>query len=687
MNGSAVRTTQALHAGSTPGDSGLRCLVSGAAVLVALLLFAAISPAAPQAAAPPTGRVLLLHSFGQNFSPWNRISARFREELVKQSPRPVDLYEVSLQNIRVDQTGDQQTFVDYLRALYAGRDPDLVVAMGAPAARFFEQHRAQIFPSTPLLIAGADVRTYRAGAFNANDTAVAVSFDLPALIDNILQVMPDTTNIAVVIGDSPLERFWVEELRRDFARFGNRVRFDYLNKLSFDEMVQRVANLPPHSAVFYGSVRVDAHGVPQEEDRVFARLAEVSKSPIFGYEDQTVGHGAVGGPQFLLQELGRKIAAVAVRMLNGEKGGDIKTPVTRLSAPIYDWRELQRWGISESRLPAGSEIRFRQPSLWAQYRWQMSVVAGVILLQTVLIAGLLYEHRRRRTAEESARNSLSELAHLNRLATAGELSASIAHEISQPLTGIVAHANAGLLWLSGANPKVDEARTTFEDIVDVGHHAADVVQNIRSFVKKSDPENTPLDLNDLVRKVLSLAATDLRKHDITVVTALSEPLPPVIGDRVQLKQVLMNLIMNAAEAMATMTDRPRTLHVASQHDPEMGVLVEVKDSGRGIDLEDVEGVFKPFYTTKAKGMGMGLSISRSIVAAHRGRLWASAGSPFGAVFHLALPAAGSQPKPAQVDPPVASAAKTAADRIGEVAMSFGTPARPSGTTGGSRGRV
>ena len=233
----------------------------------------AVSPAAPQTAAPQTGRVLLLHSFGQNFSPWNRISARFREELVKQSPRPIDLYEVSLQNVRVDQTADQQTFLDYLRALYAERDPDLVVAMGAPAARFFEQHRAQIFPSTPLLIAGADVRTYRASAFNANDTAVAVSFDLPALIDNILQVLPDTTNIAVVIGDSPLERFWVEELRRDFARFGNRVHFDYLNKLSFDEIVQRVASLPPHSAIFYGSVRVDAHGVPQEEDRVFVAAA------------------------------------------------------------------------------------------------------------------------------------------------------------------------------------------------------------------------------------------------------------------------------------------------------------------------------------------------------------------------------------------------------------------------------
>ena len=647
MGESAFRSLQVAWTGSRCRQGGLRFLASVAAA-VACLLSASVSSAAPPSAISRPAQVLLLHSFGQNFSPWNYVSARFREELVKRSSRPIDLYEISLQNVRVDQTRDQQTFLDYLRALFAGRDPDLVVAMGAPAAQFFQEHRAQIFPSTPMLIAAADVRTYRADAFTAGDTAVAVSFDLPALIENILRVLPDTTNIAVVIGDSPLERFWVEEFRHEFARFGNRVNFEYLDKLAFDEMVQRVAELPPHSAIFYGSVRVDAHGVPQEEDRALLRLREVSKSPIFGYEDHALGNGAVGGPMFRVQDIGGQVAGVAVRMLNGEKGGDIKTPVIRFGTPIYDWRELQRWGISESRLPAGSEIRFRQPSLWEQYRWQIVLAAIVMLLQAALIAGLLYERRRRRGAEAAARNSLSELAHVNRLATAGELSASIAHEIKQPLAGIVAHANAGLLWLGGATPRIDEARTTFQDIVDAGHHAAEVVENIGSFVKKSAPQNSLLDVNDLIREVLSLAATDLRNHNVKVTTALAETLPPIVGDRVQLKQVLMNLIMNAAEAMATVTDRQRMLHVASKHDAGGGVLVQVEDAGPGIKPDDVDSVFKAFYTTKAQGMGMGLSISRSIVEAHHGRLWASRGTRIGAVFHLVLPPAGSQEKAAQM---------------------------------------
>jgi signal transduction histidine kinase len=620
------------------------------AACVVAFLSASVTSAAAQANTSRPAQVLLLHSYGLNFSPWNKISARFREELVKQSPRPVDLYEVSLQNVRVGQPRDQQIFLDYLHSLFTERDPDLVVAMGAPAARFFAQNRPQIFPSTPLLVGGADVRTYRAGAFNANDTAVAVSFDLPRLIENILQVLPDTTDIAVVIGDSPLERFWVEELRREFARFGNRVNFEYLNKLSFDQMVQRVAGLPPHSAVFYASVRVDAHGVPQQEDRVFSRLRQVTKVPIFGYEDQTLGHGAVGGPLFLLQELGREIAAVAVRIVNGEKGGDIKTSVMTLSPPIYDWRELQRWGISESRLPAGSEVRFREPSTWWRYRRQIALVAGVILLQTALIAGLLYERRRRRSAEGAARNSMAELAHVNRLATAGELSASIAHEISQPLTGIVANANAGLLWLAAAKPNLDEARSTFKDIVEAGHHAAEVVQNIRGFVTKSVPQSTLLDMNELIRKVLALAHADLRAHGITVATLLAEPLPPVLGDRVQLKQVVMNLVMNAAEAMATVTDRERTLCITTEPH-EGGLLARIEDSGPGIALAEMERVFKPFHTTKAKGMGMGLSISRSIVAAHHGRLWALPGLRFGVVFCLALPPAAEAPQSSETARP------------------------------------
>jgi signal transduction histidine kinase len=587
-----------------------------------------------------TRRVLLLHSFSPKFSPWSTISARLREELIKQSPHPINLYEASLQDLRLDQARDQRAFIDYLRALFDGRDPDLVVSMGAPAARFFQRQRADIFPTTPLLVTGAEARTFQPDALNPIDAAITVRFDLPQLIEDILQVLPDTTNIAEVIGDSPLERFWLGENRREFARFAGRLNFEYLNALSLDEIVQRVANLPPHSAIFYATVRVDGRGVPQEEDRILPRLVELSRSPIFTYEDTTFGRGVVGGRLMRNQDLGRLSAEVALRILGGEKAGDIKIPVVRPGPPIYDWRQLQRWGISERRLPAGSEVRFREPSLWERYHWEIVAVLAVVALQSMLIVGLLYERRRRRRAEALVRNSISEMAHMNRVATAGELSASIAHEVNQPLTGIVAHANAGLRWLAAKPPNLEEVRTSLKQIVGAGPKAGEVIHQVRAFFKKEAAENTLLDINEVIRDVLALAAADLRDHTVSLETALQEPLPPVSGGRVALQQILLNLAVNAAEAMDDVTDRGRILRVSSQTTEDGSVLVQVADSGPGIEPAHLDRVFKPFFTTKAKGMGMGLSIARSLAEAHHGTLSAAPGPRFGTVFRLVLPAAG-----------------------------------------------
>jgi signal transduction histidine kinase len=639
MGQSASSSLHDRRAGARRRECGPRLLTSLAGCAVGLLL-AFIAPVAAQSPAPETRRVLLLYSFGPHFSPWNRITGRFREELVKKSPHPIDLYEASLQDMRLDQPQDQQAFLDYLHALFTGRDPDLIVPVGAPAARFFQQYRAQIFPSAPSLIVGADARTFRADAFGGNDTAVAVRLNLPTIIENILQVLPDTTTIAMIVGDSPHEKFWVEQYRREFARFGNRVNFEWLNTLPFDDMMKRVVALPPHSAIFYGYVRVDANGVPQEADRVFARLHEVAKSPIFGFDDGLLGGGIVGGPLMRGQDLARRSAAVAVRILGGEPAGNIKTEPMTFGAPIYDWRQLRRWGIAERSLPAGSEIRFRQPGLWEGYRWEIVAALAVIALQSVMIGVLLYERRRRRTAEALARNSIAEMAHMNRLATAGELSASIAHEVNQPLTGIVAHANAGLRWLAAAPPNLDEVKTSLRLIVGAGHKAAEVIHHIRSFFKKGAADNAMLDVNDIVRDVLALVAAELRSRRVSVETGLQEPLPPIFGARVELQQIILNLVVNAAEAMEAVTDRRRTLRLSSETTGDGNVLVQVADSGPGIAPAVIDHVFKPFYTTKAKGMGMGLSIARSLAEAHHGSLSVSPGAHSGTVFRLVLPAAG-----------------------------------------------
>src|SRR5262249_44437308 len=183
-------------------------------------------------------------------------------------------------------------------------------------------------------------RGINGAALTANDAAVSVVLDLPKFIEHILRVRPDTTHIAYAIGASPLERFWVEELRRASQPFTNRVTFEWFDDLSFEEMLKRVAKLPPHSAVFFGDIRVDAAGVLLDHERALGRLRKATSAPIFSYVDSYLGHGIVGGPLLSTEALGRRMAAVAIRILSGETPGNIKTPPLELGAPVYDWREL-----------------------------------------------------------------------------------------------------------------------------------------------------------------------------------------------------------------------------------------------------------------------------------------------------------------------------------------------------------
>jgi PAS domain S-box-containing protein len=252
--------------------------------------------------------------------------------------------------------------------------------------------------------------------------------------------------------------------------------------------------------------------------------------------------------------------------------------------------------------------------------------------------GALMDITAAKRAEEELIRAQRELARVARATTLGELTASIAHEINQPLGAMVANGNAGLRWLDRATPDVDEARAAFTRIVNDGHRAGEVIESIRAMFKNVDQEKTPIDINELVRDMLGLMLGELRANHVSVQTTLDDSLPDVTGNRVQLQQVILNLIRNAIEAMNSVTNRARVLRIGSVvHEPD-GVLVSVEDSGTGLNPNDTERIFDSFFTTKPQGTGLGLSISRSIIEGHRGRLWASPGIDHGALFNVLLPA-------------------------------------------------
>jgi C4-dicarboxylate-specific signal transduction histidine kinase len=250
--------------------------------------------------------------------------------------------------------------------------------------------------------------------------------------------------------------------------------------------------------------------------------------------------------------------------------------------------------------------------------------------------GTVIDVTERRRAEEALRNAQAELVRVARLTTMGELVASIAHEINQPLSAVVTNGGAALRWLNRDGPNIREACEAVERIVEEGTRAADVIRGLRALTRKSGPQLAKLDINDAIQEVLALTRSELNRHGVVLSTDLSAE-GPVFGDRVQLQQVLLNLTMNAIEAMSSVTDRPKKLAITSQVVDQGDLLVAVEDTGPGLDPAIAQRIFDPFFTTKPDGMGMGLSICRSIIESHGGRFWASPGAPCGTVFQFSVP--------------------------------------------------
>jgi C4-dicarboxylate-specific signal transduction histidine kinase len=253
----------------------------------------------------------------------------------------------------------------------------------------------------------------------------------------------------------------------------------------------------------------------------------------------------------------------------------------------------------------------------------------------------------RKRAEVTLRKVEMELAHANRVATMGQLTASIAHEVSQPIAATVLNAQAGLRWLGATPPALEEVGRALDKIVKDGHRARDVIDRIRALIKKAPPRKDRLDINEAIREVIEVTRGEVMKHGVSMQTDLADDLPLIEGDRVQLQQVILNLIVNAIEAMNGVSDGPRALLISTGTAEGRGVLVAVQDTGPVVlDPAKLERLFEAFYTTKPDGLGMGLSIGRSIIEVHGGRLWASANTPSGAIFQFALPrdAMGEQPE-------------------------------------------
>jgi signal transduction histidine kinase len=362
------------------------------ASLAVLLLHAPLSAMARG----ETRHVLVLSSSERPFAPQSGFADALVRELIRSSREPIDFVEESVQAARASAEAPDASIAQRIRFAFRSQRLDLVMTIGGPAAIFAQQFRRELFPATPMLIAGVDRRFVEHGTFTDNETTVATQHDPALMIDEILRLLPETRTVMVVVGASQVEQFWLQEMKREFRRFGGRLQFIWTNELSFDEIVERCRTMPVQSAIFFAILSLDGKGEPRVDGDTLTPLHAVANAPMFGLYG--IGRGIVGGPLLSTDELSRTTARVALRVLAGEAPGSIQTLTQRTGPPTYDARELRRWKIDEGRLPAASVVLFREPTIWQRYQRPVTVGAllgGSSVATILLLVGVIKRHRAR----------------------------------------------------------------------------------------------------------------------------------------------------------------------------------------------------------------------------------------------------------------------------------------------------
>jgi signal transduction histidine kinase len=521
----------------------------------------------------------------------------------------------------------------HLSDKYRGKLIDVILSIGPSALDFAVKLRATEWPAVPIVFTAVSEAS-APHPIPPKTTGIFVQKTFANMVKAARTIIPNLKRL-VLVGNPFEGAVYYPQFAKEILELSREFEIIDLMGLPVTEIRQRVAALPPDSSVFYFGINADPERKYATALEALPLIAETSNRPIVGDAETGVGAGVVGGFVLSPGEIGRHAGRLVMRVLDGEDASNIPVTTGTTLKPMFDWRQLQKWNISESMLPMGSEVRFRPLGMWEQYSARILAACVALLFQTTLICWLVYENRRRHLAEVRSRSAMAELTHMNRRMAAGQLSASLTHEVNQPLVAIVTRASAALRWLRAENPNVEKVEASLEGILAAGNRAGDIVASVRAMFRKDSPQKASTDINQIIRTVLAIVRVELQKNNIDLQTQLDEHLPPVQGDKVQLQQVVLNLVMNGIEAMHSV--RPRVLKVQTDQAKPGLVHVLVEDTGTGIDPSKLHQIFEPLFTTKATGMGMGLAICQSIIESHGGRICVSPAVTRGAIFEFELP--------------------------------------------------
>jgi|SRR5579871_2918328 len=613
-----------------------RPILASAARLTCVTLVAVSVLSLSTRAAPHRSSILVVFVDDSSQSWVHDMSDGISRVAFRQGATAPILYYEYLDTVRFEESDRRARQRAILKEKYRDRPLDLVVAIAPSAVAFVNESRDELWPGIPVLLTSYSGPIPQAMAARPKSAGVMFEWGFDRSLVVMKSVVPDMARVAIVGGGGEVER--IRQSRNIRAVLDAGLEAIELVGLSTAETLRQVAALPDRSVVFIAGGQVDDDGNVVPTWPLCELVSTAANRPTFMLGAQFLGCGMVGGLMRDFVKIGTVIGERAMASLAVQPHGIEMVSFATVSTLAFDARQLERWHIPEARLPAGSEIRFRSDSLWRDHRALVLSVIAVGLVQLGLIVALLYHRRARQLAELRVRHHLSISAHVDRRLAMGELAEAMAHELKQPLGAIRLNVNAADRLLASGRASVNEVRDILRDVERDDGRATEIIERQRAMLQRHEIERAAIDVNDIVQEAVATVAHHASGNRVQVEMDLAVRSCAATGDRILLQQVIVNLVMNAIDAMGA-TPSPDRRIVVSTIRTAHGVDVAVQDRGEGISPQLFARIFEPFVSSKATGMGIGLTIVRGIVEAHGGTVQAKNNRGRGATFSFTLPGA------------------------------------------------
>ena len=603
--------------------------------LLAVPLLSAPAPR-PHRAAEPL-RVLLIFSEGKDLPGNILLEQGVRAAFDQGSSKRVEFYTEHLDASRFADEGHYRIFRDYLGAKYAGQEPDLLLIIMARDFSLAERLPVELFPKVPAVFVTTSELPMPESLKRPGLRGVILQLDVQGTLMLAKRLQPDLRKVVVIGGKSESDQRTLARIQKATAESPGRLSFEFWTNQPFSEIQTNAKAIPSNSAILLSTIFEDGAGQTVYMTHAARMLSPPASAPVYSVSQGAIGSGALGGAVVDPRGLGTQAARLGLEMLKGEATDRPAVVQSTDSILTVDWAVLERWHIDPDLLPKECAIANREPSIWEEHKVLIGAGLAVILAQALTIAALVAQHLRRRRAEAEILRQRDELAHVTRVSTMGQLASSLAHEINQPLGAILRNAEAAELFLQREKPDLVELKAILADIRKDDQRAGGVIEKMRSLLKRQGLQSEQVDVRELLDDTVALALPDARARQVRLILETPPKLPQIRGDRVHLQQVLLNLIINAMDALNNKANGGRTVSLRATQTGDELIQISVSDCGSGIPPDKIGRVFDPFFTTKSEGLGMGLAISRTIVEAHGGKIRAENNSSSGATFHITLP--------------------------------------------------